>query len=165
MALFRRAPRLPDDVRDRLDLGADRPLAVGQLTDGWAVATLEGLRALVDELPLRRPWSDVHAARLDAEIRALTVTWVDGAAPTVLHLVDDSPALPRAVHDRVQSSVVHGEQVPVPAGQSARVVLRRRADGSLFTQVIGTGGVDLSDPTVGAAIDAAEARVREAAGL
>ncbi|HQY33978.1 hypothetical protein [Actinotalea sp.] len=165
MALLRRAPHLPDEVRDRLDLAGDRPLAVGRLADGWAVATRTGLRVAVGEHVLARPWCDVNAARLDAEAVTLTVTWVDGATETVLHLADDAPALPRAVHDRVQSSVVHGEQVTVPDGQSARVVLRRAADGSLFTQVIGTGGVDLADPAVGAAVDAAEARVREAAGL
>ncbi|HWS57209.1 MAG TPA: hypothetical protein VN257_01615 [Actinotalea sp.] len=165
MALFHRPPRAPDDVRDRLDLTTHRPLAVGRLTDGWAAATVTGLRVLVGEHVLARPWSDVNTARLDPDSLELTVTWVDGATPTVLHLTDDSRALPRAVHDRVQSSVVHSETVPVPHGQSARVVLRRAAGGELFTQVIGTGGVDLGDPTVAAAVDAAEARVREAAGL
>ncbi|MBA8809337.1 hypothetical protein [Promicromonospora sukumoe] len=51
------------------------------------------------------------------------------------------------------------------AGRSARVAVRRRADGELFSQVIGGRGVDLSDPEAARALDAAEARVRSAAGL
>ena len=55
--------------------------------------------------------------------------------------------------------------VTAPGAGPIRVVLRRGADGDLFTQSIGTGRVDLTDPAVVALLDEAEARVRAAAGL
>ena len=171
MALLRRRASMPDDVRARLDLPrGDRLIAVAELTDGWAAASIHALHVVAPDAneptALRRPWCEIDSARLDPGTAALTITWVDGRAPTVLHLADDrSVALPRAVHDRVQSSVVHTERVIVPSGAVVRVALRRAADRTLLTQVLGTGDVDLSDPGTAAAVDAAEARVRESAGL
>ena len=171
MALLRRRTAMPDAVRARLDLPrGDRVIAAAELTDGWAAASVHALHVVTgdssDATVLRRPWSEVDGARLNAESAALTVTWVDGRAPTVLHLADDRAiALPRAVHDRVQSSVVHTERVTLPSGAVVRVALRRTADGVLLTQVLGTGDVDLNDPGTAAAVDAVEARVRETVGL
>ncbi|MBC7290787.1 MAG: hypothetical protein H5T83_05560 [Actinotalea sp.] len=168
MPLLRRRPALPDDVRSRLDLTAgDAPLAAGRTTtDGWVVATRRGLVVLDGDGDLRRAWTDVDGARLDPASGELTITWVDGTATTTLPLVQDAARdLARAVHDRVQSSVVHSERVEVGGGRTVRVVLRRDDDGALLTQVIGAGDVDLADPGTAAAVDAAEARVREAAGL
>ncbi|EYR64895.1 hypothetical protein N866_02670 [Actinotalea ferrariae CF5-4] len=165
--LRRRRPTLPDAVRARLGLtGPDAPLAAGPTTTGgWIVATRSGLVVDGTEV-LRRAWTDVDGARLDPESGALTVTWVDGTPATVVPLVEDAArAVARAVHDRVQSSVVHGEKVELDRGRTVRVVLRRTVDGTLVTQVIGAGDVDLTDPATAAAVDAAEARVREAAGL
>lgn len=167
MPLFRRAPRLPDDVRDGLGLAGRRTLAVAPVGDGWAVATPDGLHvAREGREPFHRAWSDVDGARLDPETAELTVSWVDGTPATVLHLTDEGArAFPRVLHGQVQSSVVHSERVKVGGGATVRVVLRRGADGRLFTQVIGGGGVDLADPATATQVDAAEARVREAAGL
>ena len=165
MHLPQRRTRLPGTARTALGLdGAGPVLAVAELTNGWAAATRDGLHAALDGELLRHPWTDVDGARLDPDARELHVTWVDGSAPTVLPLADDAAALPRTVHERVQSSVVHHETLRV-RGEAVRVVLRRSADGTLFTQVIGSGLVDLADPGVASEIDAAEARVREAAGL
>ncbi|NTW38899.1 MAG: hypothetical protein HGA44_03265 [Cellulomonadaceae bacterium] len=166
MALFRRSPQLPGDVRERLGLSHHQPtLAIGRLTDGWAVATSTRLHAVVGDDVVVRDWSDVDGARLDTEGATLTVTWVDGTRPTVMHIADDrAVGLPRVVHDRVQSSVVHTERVVVPNGATVRVAVRRSADGHLLTQVIGTGDVDLSDPATASLVEAAEARVAEATG-
>lgn len=168
MALLRRGPHLPDDVRSRLELRrGERVVAIGELTQGWAAATVRGLYvALTDQPVTHRAWSDVDGARLDAAEAELTLTWVDGAQPTTLHLADDrSPALARTVHERVQASVVHTEKVTLPSGAVVRVALRRDPDQNLLTQVLGTGDVDLTDPATAELVDAAEARVREAAGL
>lgn len=168
MGLLRRRPPLPSELRERAGIGPrEQVLAHGELTDGWAVATSRGLSVVPAEGSTEpRAWSLVDAARLDPEAVAITVTWVDGGSPTVLHLVDERDVpLARTIHDRVQSSVVHRETVPLPGGESVRVVLRRGADGELTTQVIGSGRVRLEDPAVAAVVDAAEARVREAAGL
>lgn len=167
MALGGRS-HVPDEVRRRLSLRrGERVLAGAELTDGWAVATTTALHvAKTADPPVSREWSDVDGARLDADTDELMVTWVDGARPTVLHLVPDhAVALARTVHERVQSSVVHTEQVKLRTGSLVRVAARRTADGTLVTQVLGTGDVDLTDPATAAQVDAAEARVRDAVGL
>lgn len=159
---------MPDDVRSRLTLvPGDRVIAEAELTDGWAAASVGRLHVVAGaNPPASRPWADVDAARLDPETSELTVTWVDGGAPLVLHLADDqATAFPRALHERVQSSVVHTERVTLAGGAVVRVALRRDADGGLLTQVLGTGRIDMTDPATASAIDAAEARVRESAGL
>jgi hypothetical protein len=168
MALFPRRAALPDDVRSALDLGRrERVLTTAPLTDGWVVATTHRLHVVpADGAPTRRSWIDVNAGRLDPEAATLTVTWVDGATPTTLHLADDrSMEFPRVFKQCVDTSLVHSERVALPSGASARVALRRDADEGLLTQVIGSGDIDLSDPAVAAAVDAAEVRVRDAAGL
>lgn len=171
MSLLRR-PSLPDDVRAALDLArGERVLASGRLTDGWAVATTRGLAVVPGGDagagdPLRRAWTDVSTGRLDPDAETLTVEWVDGAAPTVLHLADARDLrFPAAFRQCVDSSVVHSEAVTLADRLVVRVVLRRDGDGGLFTQVMGPGTVDLTDPATADAVDAAEARVREAAGL
>ena len=169
MALLHRRTRLPDEVRTSVALPrGDRVIAQASLEDGWALASVQALHVVRPERGqvLSRPWSDVDGASLHAETSELTVRWVDGSPPEILALSDDRAAdLPRAIHERVQSSVVHRESVALPGGVTVRVVLRRGPDGALLTQVLGPGGVDLSDPETASLVDAAEARVREAAGL
>jgi hypothetical protein len=169
VALFRRSPGLPADVRARTTLiTGEAILASAELVDGWAVAGTAALHVLRNDepVPVSHAWTDVDGARLDPETAELTIRWVDGTSPTALHLADDTAtAFPRALHERVQNSVVHSEKVDLSGGGVVRVVLRRGADDALFTQVIGTGDVDLADPVTAAAVDAAEARVRDAVGL
>ena len=157
---------MPRDVR--LALGLDtEPLAYERLADdGWVAGTRVGIHVLRGTTVTSRAWTDVDGARLDPETDTLTLTWVDGTAPLPLALAEGwHPRFPRLVHHQVQASVVHSERVTVPRAGAVRVALRRGADGGLFTQVIGNGRVDLGDPATVGMIDAAEARVRESAGL
>ena len=166
MPLLRRRS-LPRDVRDRLALPADdRVVAATELVDGWAVASRRALHLAVDGAPVRRrPWADVDRAVLDPESATLTVRWVEGE-PDRLQLADDrGMTFPQVLRERVQASVVHSQTVTLRDGRQVRVALRRSEEGPLLTQVIGDGHVDLADPDVAALVDAAEARVREAAGL
>ena len=168
MALLRRRANLPDPVRARLELqSGDHVLAVAELSDGWAVATAQRLHVVPDDGdPTGRAWSEVSGARLDPAAAVLTVTWVDGAPATALRLVDDrSRVFPDTVRQCVDSSILLSERVPLPAGRHVRVALRRGPDGRLLTQVVGTPDVDLADQDVAALVDAAEVRLREAAGL
>jgi hypothetical protein len=165
--LFRRRLGLPPAVRARLDLLAgDRVVAAAELTDGWAVASRSALHVAVGEAPvLTRPWSDVDRASLDPETATLSVVWVDGRTDA-LRLADARPQpFPGVLRERVQSSVVHSESVTLPDGGRVRVAVRRDGSGRLFTQVLGDERVDLADPVVARLVDAAEARVRDAAGL
>jgi len=167
MPLFARRSALPPDVRTRLGLpGSDRVIAAAEITGGWAVASRLALYVTgADGGVRRRPWADVDRASLEAESATITVVWVDGGSEK-LHLLDNRrPAFARALRERVQSSVVHAETVVLPGGAHVQVALRRGEDGRLFSQVTGAAGVDLNDPAVAARVDAAEARVRGAAGL
>lgn len=114
---------------------------------------------------VHREWSDVDRATYDMESNVIRVHWVDGDEPTPLTLDGRRSVLPQVLRERVQWSVVLAEPVKLPGGRSARVAVRRRANGDLFSQVIGGRDVDLADPEVAGVIDAAEARVRNAAGL
>ncbi|QJW36469.1 hypothetical protein [Cellulosimicrobium protaetiae] len=169
MSWFRR-PSLPDSVRRALDVPADdRVLASAELTDGsWAVATRTELLTsdAAGGTVARRPWSDVDRAGYAPETAAITVSWVDGAAPLVLRLADPRrSSLAQTLRERVQSSVVLSETVTFAAGLTARVAVRRDGDGELFSQVVADPGVDLDDPEVAGRVDAAEGRVRSASGL
>ncbi|MGV8965344.1 MAG: hypothetical protein ACOH2F_03615 [Cellulomonas sp.] len=172
MPLFTRRTVLPADVRSALQLHrGDTVVASAEITQGWAVASRRALyvastgsHGLQPEVQ-RRPWSDVDRASLDPETDTITVGWIDGTTQD-LHLLNNrQPAFARALRERVQSSVVHAETVRVVDGTQVRVALRRDEDGRLFSQVIGEGRVNLADPIVAAVVDAAEARVRGAAGL
>ncbi len=169
-AMVLRRGRIPDAVRASLALPrGERPLAASALTPGgWAVATTAEIAVVdaVGAVPTRRPWADVARAAYDQQRQALTVEWVDGAPDTRLALADaDRSALPLVVRERVQWSVVLAEEVALPGGRSARVAVRRAADGTLFSQAIAGRGVDLDAPDVAPLVDAAEDRVRAAAGL
>lgn len=161
--------RLPEPVRSALrEHGADRALARTELDGGgWAVASRAALLVLTGgEVVVDREWCDVDRAAADPESGTITVEWVDGAAPLVLRLASTgSRSFPQALRERVQWSVVHAAPVALPDGRSARVAVRRKADGTMFSQVVGGADLDLSDPGVAAVVDAAEARARSAVGL
>ena len=167
MPLFSHRTVLPPDVRVLLGMSkGDRVLAAAEITGGWAIASRRALRVTgADGEILRRPWADVDRASLDPATDTITVVWIDGGTLD-LHLLDNRrPAFSRTLHERVQASVVHRETVRIPGGSQVQVALRRDEHGELFSQLIGRGRVDLTDPTVAALVDAAEARVRGAAGL
>ena len=169
MPRFRHRP--PAGVLSRLDLPhGDAVLAgVALATGGWAVASRHGLHLLADDeaaVDAVTPWCDIDRGALDPATRTLTVWGVSGAQ-RVLVLPDDPDAerFARTFRDRVQQSVVHAVTVTLPGGGRAQVALRRDPEGALFTQTLGDGAVDATDPEVAAALAKAEAAVREAAGL
>ncbi|MHB1490469.1 MAG: hypothetical protein ACYCTH_08210 [Cellulomonas sp.] len=173
MPIFSRHPALPEPVRLRLALRrGDRVLAAAPLTDdSWAVASRAALHvapepAEADATIERHPWTDVDRASLEAESAVLTVHLVSGST-RALALADPehSVRFAQVLRERVQSSVVHSEVVSLPAGGLVKVALRRDENGELLSQVIGDGTTNLADPTVAALVDAAERRVRGAAGL
>lgn len=154
--------------RARLDLSDDRVLAAVRLTDGRrAVVTRRALFLLTDDDVRRDAWCEVDRGSLDPETRALTVRWVTGEDDVLL--LDEARAtvaFTQMFRERVQASVVHAVSVELGRGRAPlRVALRRDEDGALFTQVVGDATVDLSDPDTLARVEAAEAEVREAAGL
>ena len=169
MPLFTHHAALPPSIRARLELArGDQIIASAEINAGWAVATRLALYTTTSDGGIkRRPWSDVDHASLEPETATITVAWVDGRIQALQLLENDNkrPAFARALRERVQSSIVHAETVPLPGGGHVRVALRRDEAGALFSQVTAKGRVDLNDPAVAALVDDAEARVRGAAGL
>ncbi len=165
--LFARRRALPDTVRRALDLPpGDRVLAAAALAgDGWVVVSRRALHLAEGDAVVRHPWSDVDRAAFAPEPPALRVHWVTGAVQQLRLAPPVGAAFAQTFRERVQSSVVHAETVTAPGGTVLRVALRRGEDGGLFTQVIGPGTVDVTDPAVAALLDEAESRVRAAAGL
>lgn len=171
---FRRSP-VPDDIRRALNLThGERVLAGATLADGaWAVATTADLAVATESLgdqptviKTRRPWCDVDRASFDPERSVLTVEWVDAEPELRLTLTDPGrTAFPQVLRERVQWSVVLSEIVTLPDGHEVKVAVRRTTDGDLFSQAIAGPGVNLDDPAVAGIVDAAEARVRGAAGM
>ena len=143
------------------------PARVEERGDRWVVATRLALHVLdAGQEAVRHPWSDVDHGAMDPTTRTLSVRWVWGR--TSRFLFTDAPgstAFAQTFRERVQQSVVHAVAATLPDGQRIRVALRRGEDGELFTQVLGEGSVDLSDPAVAAVVDAAEDEVRDAVGL
>ncbi|WP_129336240.1 hypothetical protein [Cellulomonas endophytica] len=168
---LRRAGRPPGEVLALLPRG-DRALDAVVLADGrWAVvARTVLLVAGADGAGgVARPWTDVDRGSLDPEAGGLTVHWVDGTR-TALPLVDSGAAArwARSFRERVQQSVVRSLPVTGLPGRPAtppRVALRRAADGTLFTQLLGDARVDLADPATLAAVVAVEDELRSSAGL
>lgn len=169
MPIFRRRPALPAAVRQALaPVPGDRVLASAVLTDGrWVVATRLALHVAAADGSdvVRTPWADVDRASFDPEATTITVYRVTGAVEALALTPPVPVSFAQTLRERVQSSVVHVETVTVPRGGKVRVALRRGDDGELFTQVIGSGLVDLDDPEVARVIDQAEEQVRAAAGL
>lgn len=167
MSLFSHRP--PADVRRRLALPhGDALLLAVQLSDErWAVASRHALHLVPVEGDVAHvPWSTIERGTLETTTHTLTVHWVTGATVD-LELPEDADgkAFARTFRERVQQSVVHATSLTLPGGGQAQVALRRSEDGELFTQVLGGPQVDLTDPQVAQALDEAERRVREAAGL
>ena len=138
-----------------------------ELTDGrWAVAARRSLYvAGPDGAVERRPWCHVDRASLAPESSTITVSWVDGDRSELTLTGSGAAPFAETLRERVQYSVIHTEIVALPGGVAARVALRRDENGRLISQVIGSEGLDLTDPAVASQVDAAEARVRSAAGL
>lgn len=166
--MFSRRRRLPATERARLDLPpGDAVLAAVELADGqWVVASRRALHVLGSTDVARSPWCDIDGGTLDPATRTLAVRWVWGTTSQLVFPEEPGArTFAQAFRERVQQSVVHVVTASVPDGRRVRVALRRDEDGELFTQVISDGTVDLADPLVSAAVEAAEAEIRDTAGL
>ena len=158
---FRRADRLPDDVRAALPLRpGERVIAAARDdAEGWVVAT--DLALLAQDR--RTPWTDVVHAQWHDEERALTLDLAPGAGPAVHVALADPGRVPEAVHERVMASIVLSRRVPLPGG-GARVVARRGGSDETLWQVVPDAGTDLADPEVRTRVDAVLAELRSELG-
>lgn len=168
MAMFKRS-KIPALVRDQVALRrGERLLAGTSLPDGgWVAVTSLALHLAGPGGEIaRNPWGAVNRAMWDEETSTLTVLWVDGSTPTDIVFDDaDRSAVPEALRDRVQSSVVSTEFVEAGPGVIVRAVVRRDEDGSLYSEVLVDGPLSLDDPVIRRRVEEAESRVRSNVGL
>ena len=166
MAFLRRSLRAPRDVVAHLPR-RDRALSSAPLADDlWAVVTRHALVVLgTDGLAQRSTWDEIETGAWNGEARTFTITWSDrDREEQVLQVESDEVAdFSAALRERVQSSVVHAELVEVGATR-VRATVRRREDGSLYSQLTAFGPLSGSEAET-ARLDELERRVREAAGL
>ena len=113
----------------------------------------------------RLPWNRISRATWD-EPRLELVVADDAAQPRLVRLnIEDARDLPAAVHDRVTASVLVSERVDLGDGAGALMVARRTETEEVRWTVVFDSGLDVSDPALREAADAALARLREALGI
>jgi len=170
MPLWSRAPRVPTELRDALQLAnGERILATATSADGSAiVATDRALFVPARSTHRRIGWEEVDKAGWDRDDGLL---WVLETAPlgsrphrfTVR--VDEPGQVVDAVRERVNATVVISQHVPLVEDRGIRVV-GRRAPGqdSLSWTVAVDQGIDVGDPDVRSAVEAAVRDVRYSVG-
>ncbi len=159
---------LPAAVTAALPAG-ERPLAWARegVTGGVVVVGTSAVHLVGPEGAdaLDRPWHVVDGASWDHEAMSLTLTWVDGTAPTRWWL--PTPArVPEVLRERVEATVVILETVELGPSRSARVAVRRDlGSGRLLGQVVLAPEARADDkPLADAALEVL-ARLEEQAGL
>lgn len=166
----RRSSDLPDEVRRAVPLGSgDRIIASAQdeQTGGYVVASTHQLAFIGADgsLAWQRPWHEAEAGTWQSDSRLLTVTWVDQRRPAQW-LLRDASALHQALRERIQASVVLGDEFRADNRRAVRVVIRQDlASGDLLEQVIPGKGIDPKDPAVAAEAARRLQRMRSEVGL
>ncbi|MGL5857868.1 MAG: hypothetical protein ACRC35_05570 [Angustibacter sp.] len=168
---------LPAQVREGLGLRrGERVLGhAEQIAGGWVVATTSTL-SLVDPLDgplpmpgtpaLQRFWHEVAEARWDPQAHVVDVRWVDEPTSTSIQLGEQAGDVPQVVRERVMSTYVISERVPVAGRTGVTVAVRRHAvDGSLFTQVVPDRGVTTTGDHVADHVKVVTRDLAEQAGL
>ncbi len=180
MRVWRRAekvPPLPPQVREGLGLPrGERVLAHGERADGgWAIATTAAL-VLVEPIdgPVRGPgtpserrwWHDVAEATWDPDTRAVEIRWVDDRPKRTVLLGEPLGRFPEVLRERVMSTYVLSQRLPVRGRRGVTVAVRRHAaDGSLFTQTVPDDGINPARPQVAEQVEALTRDLAEQAGL
>lgn len=137
------------------------PAESGEWIAGWAtefaIIRADGSRDVYE-------WSDFENGSWDDDANRLTLTFVDPRhEPMSLTLPRDADELIiTMVHERVVRSIVYQAFRELPSGSIARGQVRRRADESLFVQIL----VD-HEPSAADEVELAELEneLREAVGL
>jgi hypothetical protein len=172
----RRSDDLPADVVAALreaDGGKVLSAAPDSDSRGWLVAGIYEL-ALVDPgrpaggaLVWSRPWHEVDAGSWSREASTLTVTWADRSRPGQWRLGDGmrERVFLQTLRERVQASVVLGEELSLSGRRTGRAVIRQNLrTGELVEQVVLGRGVR-QDDEVAAVVARTLAWLREQVGM
>ncbi|MEP6650066.1 MAG: hypothetical protein ABJA74_09145 [Lapillicoccus sp.] len=171
----RRSDDLPEDVVVALrgaEGGKVLSAAPGADSRAWLVASAYRV-ALVDPgrpsgeaLVWSRPWHEVDAGSWSGELSTLTLTWADRTRPAQWRLGDGmrERVFLQTLRERVQASVVLGEDLPLRGRRTGRAVIRQDLQtGELLEQVVLGRGVR-EDEEVAAASARTLAWLREQVG-
>lgn len=164
--MFGRKNKFPDHINfvtGKRPIAASpvEPVSEGTWIAGWAtqfaVVYADGKADLYE-------WSDFENGSWDDDSNRLTMTFVDPRnEPVAFTLPRDADELIiTMVHERVVRSIVYQAFRELPSGSIARGQVRRRADESLFVQIL----VD-HEPTPADEVELSELEneLREAVGL
>lgn len=115
---------------------------------------------------LRRPWHEVAEATWSPDTHQIEVRWVDGGPPTTVRLGELVGLLPDVVRERVMSTYILSQRVPVRGRRGVTVAVRRDAlSGTLFTQAVPDHGIDPDRPHVVEQVEALTRDLAEQAGM
>lgn len=160
---FRR-PSLPAEVRAELALErGERLLSWAPLASGGhAVATDRALVILRGADRQRVAWWQVTSATWDDQAQQIVLTALTEQGPQAVTLpVPERTPLPETVRERVQSSIVVSQHVPLRGSAGVRVVGRRvPGQADVLWQMVLDRGLDPTDEQVRALAQDAVERVR-----
>lgn len=156
-------PAVLRDDRGKMPVAASPilPLESGLWIAGWP-----GYLAIVSENGSRETyeWSEFETGNWEDEKNRLTLNFVDPRLePLVFELPREAdPLIITMVRERVDRSIVYQAFADLPSGGIARGQLRRRADESLFVQIIVDNEPTSADEAV---LRDLENELRESVGL
>ena len=146
---------------------AGRPIAAARLEGpkgSWLAVFAERLAVVMDGQVEDRRWHEFEAAAWTDATRTLSASFVDDrVAPLRLVVAEgEDERIALVVRERIEHSLVFQEHADLPSGLSARGLVRRDADGSLFTQIVIDGQPDARDE---ADLDRLDASIRDVVGM
>lgn len=110
-------------------------------------------------------WFQIDRAAWEPNSRLLKVVFATGRAPMLFRVAEKSPMEFLALfRERVDSSVVIAETIPLTSAENVRVAVRRDEFGDLFVQAIADPNVDLTHPLVRKKVEPVVDRLREVSG-
>ena len=138
---------------------AGRPIAAARLEGpkgSWLAVFPERLAVVMDGQVEDRRWHEFEAAAWTDATRTLSASFVDDRVAPLRLVVAEGEG------ERIEHSIVFQEHADLPSGLSARGLVRRDADGSLFTQIVIDGQPDARDE---ADLDRLDASIRDVVGM
>jgi hypothetical protein len=167
---------VPDDIAaalHRADAGKVLSAAPDADSRAWLVAGtyelafLDPGRSAGEALVWSRPWHEVDSASWSREAGMFTVTWADKSRPGQWRLADGmrERVFLQTLRERVQASVVLGEELALSGRRTGRAVIRQNLrTGELVEQVVLGRGVR-EDAEVAAVTARTLAWLREQVGM
>ena len=125
MGWFKQGPALPAELASAVT-SEGRLLAWATHSNGLIAVTKNSLVDIVDQETSVTPWSDAVQAKWEAPNLTVIFQGQTESKPTLRSwILDESSQLPRAVRDRVTSSVVIDRVFDLPNAGKVRFVARK----------------------------------------